>query len=168
MKISTTSVIRKTAFCIGYIVNLIEKSRQVYLADRKCVKGNGRLGPNVMISNAQNIYIGNNSYVNSGMLYASKNASITIGDNCLLSYNVHLRTDTHIFKSKSTTILSQGHSEKNISIEDDCWIGYGVQIMPGVTVKKGCVIGAGAVLTKDTEEYGVYVGIPAHRIFNRE
>lgn len=36
--------------------------------------------------------------------------------------------------------------------------------MPGVTVKKGCIIGAGAVVTKDTDEFGVYAGVPARLI----
>lgn len=51
-----------------------------------------------------------------------------------------------------------------IIIEDGCWIGANVVIMPGVTIKKGCVIGATALVTKDTEPNGLYVGKPAHKI----
>ncbi|ELY5426806.1 acetyltransferase [Campylobacter upsaliensis] len=36
--------------------------------------------------------------------------------------------------------------------------------MPGVRLRRGCIIGAGAVLTKDTDEFGVYAGIPAIKI----
>ena len=53
---------------------------------------------------------------------------------------------------------------KGIVIEDDVWIGSGVKILDGVVIGKGCVIGANAVVTKSTESYGVYVGVPAHKI----
>lgn len=37
-------------------------------------------------------------------------------------------------------------------------------IMPGVTIAKGCIIGARSLVTKDTEENGIYVGTPARLI----
>ena len=46
-------------------------------------------------------------------------------------------------------------------IGSDVWIGTKAVIRDGVTVGHGCVIGAGAVVTKDTEPYGIYVGVPA-------
>ena len=138
------------------------------LESRKCkninLGTNVHLGYKVHISHPENIFIGDNSYVNGGFLLASKNAKIIIGKDCLLSYNIHIRTSTHSYEKKDVLIRKQGEIEKSIVIEDDCWIGFGVQIMPGVTIKKGSVIGAGAIVTKDTEEYGVYVGIPAKRI----
>ena len=48
------------------------------------------------------------------------------------------------------------------------WIGAGVRILDGVIVRKGCIIGASSVLTKSTEEYGVYIGVPAKKIRNRK
>lgn len=47
------------------------------------------------------------------------------------------------------------------TIGSDVWIGTKAVIRDGVTVGHGCVIGAGAVVTKDTEPYGIYVGVPA-------
>ena len=41
-------------------------------------------------------------------------------------------------------------------------------MLDGVTIKKGCVIGAGAVVAKDTNEYEIYAGIPAKKIGERE
>ena len=58
--------------------------------------------------------------------------------------------------------------EKSIIVEDDVWIGFGAQVMGGVTLKRGSVIGAGAVVTHDTEEYGVYAGVPARLIKYRQ
>ena len=58
----------------------------------------------------------------------------------------------------------QGAYEKQITIEDDVWIGYGAKILAGVTVGKGAVIGAGAVVTKNVAPYAVVGGIPAKEI----
>lgn len=102
-----------------------------------------------------------------GYLVASPNASITIGDNCLISYNVHIRTDMHTYK-KGVLMMDQPNVEKPINIGDDCWIGFGAQILAGVSVADGSVIGAGAVVTKDTKCNGIYVGVPARLIKYRE
>lgn len=152
---------------LNWLSHLKDKSKLSYY--QKYINGSGyRLNYDVTMMCPQNIYIGKNTYVNGGMLYASPNAKITIGDNCLISYAVHIRTDMHKYKDKSININKQGFDEKNIDIGDDVWIGYGVQVMPGVRIANGCVIGAGAVVTKSTEPYGVYAGVPAKRIGIRE
>lgn len=57
---------------------------------------------------------------------------------------------------------------KGIVIEDDCWLGTGVKILDGVTIGKGSVIGAGAVVTKNIPSYSVAVGVPAKVISKRD
>jgi acetyltransferase-like isoleucine patch superfamily enzyme len=54
-----------------------------------------------------------------------------------------------------------------ITIEDDEWIGSNVFIMPGITIKKGTVIGAGSVVTKNIEPYTIVVGNPTHELKKR-
>ena len=54
-----------------------------------------------------------------------------------------------------------------VSIGDDCWLGRRVMVMPGVTIGDGCVIAAGAVVTKDIPPYSVAGGVPARVIKNR-
>jgi|GEM_PF-183820 len=54
-----------------------------------------------------------------------------------------------------------------IRLVADVWVGANVTITGGVTVAEGCVIGAGAVLTRDTEPYGVYLGVPARLAYHR-
>ena len=53
------------------------------------------------------------------------------------------------------------------TIGNDVWIGDEVTILGGVNIADGSVIGAGAVVTKDTEPYGIYVGVPAKKIGSR-
>ncbi|WP_317259024.1 DapH/DapD/GlmU-related protein [Parabacteroides sp. AD58] len=44
---------------------------------------------------------------------------------------------------------------------DESWLGYGSQIMLGVTIGKHCVIAAGTIVTKDIPDYSIAVGMPA-------
>lgn len=52
----------------------------------------------------------------------------------------------------------------DIVIDDDAWIGAAATILPGVTVGRCAVIGAGCVMTKDAEPYGIYAGVPGRKI----
>ena len=50
---------------------------------------------------------------------------------------------------------------EEIVIKKGAWIGAGASILPGVTVGKYAIVGAGAIVTKDVPDYAVVVGIPA-------
>lgn len=50
---------------------------------------------------------------------------------------------------------------KPITIGEDAWIGAGVIILPGVSVGRGSLLGAGSIVTKDVPEYTVVAGNPA-------
>jgi len=66
-------------------------------------------------------------------------------------------------------LLSNNHDEydrqvltcKPILIKKGAWIGAGASILPGVSIGKYAIVGAGAIVTKDVPDYGVAVGIPA-------
>ncbi|KAL0572370.1 hypothetical protein V5O48_009585, partial [Marasmius crinis-equi] len=48
-----------------------------------------------------------------------------------------------------------------VRIDDDCWIGGGVHILPGVTIGRGSMIGSGSVVTRDIPPYSMALGNPA-------
>lgn len=136
---------------------------------RKLTIGNNswvNLGVN--INRPEKMEIGSNSYINGGVFSIGDNSRIKIGNDCLISYNVHFRTMSHNYERKDQLIRLQGEFEKDIIVEDDVWVGYGAQIMPGVTLKRGCVVGAGAVVTHDVEPYTVVGGAPAKKIKERQ
>ena len=155
-----------TGKIVSKLMSLANQYRiRKYEAD---IQGSGyTLGSRCIMAYPQNISIGSGTFIYGGYILASQGAKISIGANCLISYEVHLRTDTHNYKDADRPIRMQGSREADINIEDDVWIGFGAQIMPGVTVRKGSVIGAGAVVTHSTEEYGVYAGVPAKKISQR-
>lgn len=157
-------LIGKLLFGISILINqLISEYKLSRIHHGENVIVNGK----VEMAHMENIHIDSNTYVNGGMIHASPNASIRIGKNCLISYGVHLRTDTHCYKDKNQLIRKQGHHEADIVIEDDVWLGYGAQVLPGVTIKRGAVIGAGAVVTKDVREFAIVAGVPAKEIKHR-
>lgn len=87
-------------------------------------------------------------------------AGLKIGNNVLIAAHTVLVPSNHIFTDKNQLIRCQGDTKKGIIIEDDVWIGAGCKILDGVTIGKGSVIGANAVITKNVEPYSVVVGVP--------
>lgn len=133
------------------------------------INGTGVISGNCEIQYANNIFIGANSFVNGGTrLFASPNAKIIVGNNCMISYNCHLRTSFHYYMNKKIEMNKQGMGEADIVIGNDVWIGYGAQIMSGVKIGDGAVIGAGAIVCNDVEPYSVCVGVPAKKIKERK
>ena len=117
----------------------------------------------------EEIIIGNNvSFNDNVMLNADCGGYILIGDNVLIGPNVVFRASNHNYIKKDTLIKQQGHKKGRIIIEDDVWIGANVVILPDVVIKKGSVVAAGAVVSKDVESYKVVGGIPAKVISERK
>lgn len=113
------------------------------------------------------IKIGNNCTVNNyAILYG--HGGLEIGDNVRIASQVVIIPMNHIYEDPDTPIWKQGIKAKGIKIEDDVWIGAGAKILDGVTIGKGSVIGAGAVVTDDIPTYSVAVGVPARVIKKRE
>lgn len=54
-----------------------------------------------------------------------------------------------------------------VSIETDVWLGYGAIVLSGVTVGRGALVAAGAVVTKDVPPYAIVAGQPARVVAQR-
>ena len=65
-------------------------------------------------------------------------------------------------------IRDQGFIYADVIIEDDVWLGANVCVNKGVIIRKGSVVGANAVVTKDTDPYSINVGIPSKKISERK
>lgn len=113
------------------------------------------------------IVIGDRTFINFDVLLNGP-GHIKIGKDCLLAPRVALIAVNHIFSDTTRPINIQGHTAKGITIEDDCWLGFGVCVVDGVTIGKGSIIGAGAVVTKDIPPYSIAVGVPAKVVAKRE
>lgn len=91
-----------------------------------------------------------------------------IGKYVMMGPDCTIYTKNHNFARTDIPMCMQGNQEERpVTIEDDVWIGGSVTILPGVTIKKGTIVAACSVVTRDTEEYDVVAGVPAKRIRNR-
>ncbi len=133
-----------------------------YLSSK--VRGGGTILGDTVCSHLENVYIGAGSFINGGQICAGSNSRIVIGENCMISYGVHLRTQYHYYTRRDVPMNEQGMGEADIIIGNNVWIGYGVQIMSGVRIGTGSVIGAGAIVTKDIPANVLACGIPARII----
>ena len=93
---------------------------------------------------------------------------VKIGNDVMMGPEVVFYTRGHRFDRTDITMIEQGSTESEpITVGNDVWIGRRVIIMPGVNIGDGCVIGAGAVVTKDIPAYSVVGGVPAKIIKSR-
>lgn len=94
--------------------------------------------------------------------------SIQIGRRCYISQFCSFISHNHGIR-KDTPIQLQPHDETkaNIMVGDDVWFGVGCAVLPGVTIGRGVVVGAGSVVTKSIPEYEIWAGIPARKIGER-
>lgn len=106
----------------------------------------------------KHLHLGNNVYINFGLSMVD-DANIYIDDNSMLGPNVSLITAGHMIapefrkKKRYQFILP-------IHIQENCWLGANVTVLPGVTIGANSVVGAGSVVTKDIPANVVAVGVP--------
>lgn len=113
-----------------------------------------------------NITIGSFCSINPyTVLYG--HGGLTIGNNVLIAAHCVLIPGNHIFTDTTKPINLQGITKNGIVIEDDVWIGTGCSILDGVTIGKGAVIAAGAVVNQNVKPYTVVGGVPAKLIKER-
>ncbi len=97
-------------------------------------------------------------------------AKVTIGDDCNFGPNVTIVTPCHpMIATERKKLQKDGEVKrlcyaKPVHIGNDCWFGANVVVCPGVTIGDGCVIGAGAVVTRDIPANCFAAGNPARVI----
>jgi sugar O-acyltransferase (sialic acid O-acetyltransferase NeuD family) len=104
------------------------------------------------------VEIGENCYIDTRVVIQ---AFSRIGDNCIVCPGAIIAHDTsidrHCFVSAGAVVGG------GAAVGEQCVLGLHCTVLNGIRVAPRCFIGAGAVLTADTEEGGVYVGVPARR-----
>jgi acetyltransferase-like isoleucine patch superfamily enzyme len=107
------------------------------------------------------VSIGNGTDIGCNTIISSV-TGISIGDSVLIAGNCYIGGARYITDGIDVPIMEQGvYSKGPVAVGSHCWLGAGVIILDGVTVGKGCVIGAGSVVTKDLPDYAIAFGLPA-------
>ena len=113
----------------------------------------------------RNITIGQDSIIGEGTVLDGR-AKLVIGDHVdiaseVMIYNSQHNVHAEHFADESAVVVAP------VTIEDYVFVGPRAIILPGVTLKKGSVVGAGAVVTRNTEENEIVGGVPAKVIGTR-
>jgi acetyltransferase-like isoleucine patch superfamily enzyme len=108
------------------------------------------------------VSIGEHSHINRGCTLDVR-GGLTLADNVSVSAEVMILTASHGLNDPEFR-LEHGA----VTIHDHVWIGARAMILPGVTLGRGCVVAAGAVVTRDVPEMTVVGGVPARAFARRD
>ena len=131
---------------------------------RKLLQGCARTGEQcrieagVHIDLGAQLYLGDRVYINAHCVLLDA-APLHIEDDVLLGPAVQVYT---LYHPQDAWQRCQGIQQaKSVRIKAQAWIGGGAIILPGVTVGRGAVVGAGSVVTKDVADFACVKGNPA-------
>lgn len=145
-----------------------DNARMVFAAIRKIRSSVGKMcfdecGEGINIEKGANFGTGSGIGDNSGLgINCIVRGPLKIGKNVMMGPDVIIYTTNHETSRTDIPMRGQGATPpKKVTIKDDVWIGARVIILPGVTIGKGVILAAGAVVTKDIPDYAVAGGVPA-------
>jgi acetyltransferase-like isoleucine patch superfamily enzyme len=128
----------------------ISLGRNVYVGHNAILKG----------YHQNEMRIGNETWIGQQCFFHSA-GGLTIGAGVGIGMAVKIITSQHREAGREVPVLFSPIEFAPVVIEDGCDLGVGSIILPGVTVGRGAVVGAGAVVTRDIPAYAVAAGVPA-------
>jgi len=153
---------------LGYLAN-IKHGIALYFLKRKI----GKIGTHVVIKkNAQilapkRLTLGDYVYIGPEA-YFQCNGEVTIRRGSILGPRVKLYSSSHNFHGAEFLPYDAKLIRKPIDIGENVWVGGDVIVLPGVEIGEGCIVGAGAVVTKSFPRCTVIGGNPARAIGQRD
>lgn len=156
----TRELIRSEQVCFK-INNTMPFTREYEFLVNDLFKGNigegSRVHAPIHCTQGDKVKIGKDSIImyNVDMMAAG---GIIIDDDVMIAAGTKIVTNNHDFEDHRTLLVKPVHFKNN------CWIGAGAIILPGVTIGEHSVVAAGAVVNKDVPDYTVVAGIPAKEI----
>lgn len=161
IKIGSGSTLGRGVSIDGLSKYGVSLGKNVNLGDFSILKCTGtfaEIGGGIVIGS--NVGIGAFSYIGAA-------AGVEIGHDCIMGTSVGFYAENHNYGDVSVLIRQQGTSRKGIKIGADCWVGSNAVFLDGCDVGRGCVVGAGSVVTKSFPEFSIIAGVPARVIGRR-
>jgi acetyltransferase-like isoleucine patch superfamily enzyme len=147
---------------------LFFKTKMINLCKKKFLSfgGTSEVRPGSYVIGCSQIIIGERVVIRPGTMLHGESVTlentILIEDDVLIGCGVHIYVENHHYSNPCKLISEQGHSNaKQVCLKNGCWVGANSIILPGVTIGKNSVIGAGSVVTKSIPDFSVAVGCPA-------
>lgn len=148
----------------GLLYRVIDKLFRSYYSTR-CFRLRNSLahcGERVYLSHdciiwgTSGVSIGDDVVINS-FTHIFGGGGVTIGARTMISTLCSITSTTH----PQSPGLRHNLQHFPVIIEEDCWLGTGAIVLPGVRIGRGSIIAAGAVVTKDVPEMAIAMGVPA-------
>ncbi|MDM0011271.1 acyltransferase [Variovorax sp. J22P168] len=125
---------------------------------RSCGSG-VRIDHRVFIWGADRMDIGSNVDINGyTVVYAA--GGVRIGNKVLIGANCVITSVSHPTEAADRQQLVFSPVE----LQENCWLGAGTMVMPGVTIGRNSIVAAGSVVTKNIPDNCVFAGIPARLV----
>jgi acetyltransferase-like isoleucine patch superfamily enzyme len=171
------SILKNTCIDIQGDNNTIEIKAQTIIDNLTFhIRGSGHhvsIGSNCRLNEGGTIWVedqgcrlvvGDNTFIlNAHISLTESNSSIEIGENCMLSSDIDIRSgDSHSIIDLSTG--ERINYASSVKIEDHVWIGAHAKILKGVIIAKNSVVGMGSIVTKNVLSNTVVAGIPAQTV----
>lgn len=153
---------------------------KITLSDRVAIDDNTLLDASG--STDHGITLGNDVIISRNCVIQAKTGPVTIGDktdigcntvisscsgiaiahSVLIAGNCYIGGGRYVADRLDVPMMEQGvYSKGEVAIAEGAWLGAGATVLDGVRVGKGCIVGAGAVVTKDLPDYAIAAGVPA-------
>ena len=124
------------------------------------------------LNGGKGLYIGNHVHI-------ATHSSISGGGYCVMedftgiSAGVRLVTGTALFNGEGLTSPTlpgkfQAVDRSYVIIKKHATLATGVIVHPGITIAEGTIVGSGSIVTKDTEPWSIYMGVPARKVKDRD
>lgn len=117
------------------------------------------------------IEVGDDVYIGTGATFLASESKIVIGSKVMFGPNVTILGGDHntgvIGKYMFDVKEKRPIDDLPVFIEDDVWIGASAIILKGVTISRGSIVAAGALVNKDIPAYSIAIGFPAKVIRKR-
>lgn len=116
---------------------------------------------NSLIIIGKNVSIGRGSKIN--VTDNKGEASFIIGDDCMISSNVEIRTyDSHPIYDLSDKIINTGNN--HVVIGRNVWVGQDAKILKGIKIGAGSIIGTASVVSRSIDKRSIAAGNPVRVI----
>jgi acetyltransferase-like isoleucine patch superfamily enzyme len=141
--------------------NLLQEIEKIRVRERADIHSSVVFhGYNIIIRHPENVRIGEGSALH-GDTYLEAYGGIQIGRYVHIAKGLTIFTTNHNYRSTRSIPYDKTSIPSPVTIEDFAWIGANVNIVPGVTIGEGAIVGMGAVVVKDVPKYAIVGGNPA-------
>jgi acetyltransferase-like isoleucine patch superfamily enzyme len=147
---------------------LFFRSTMIKLCQKKfhSFGSSSEIRPGAYVVGCSQISIGERVIIRPGTMFHGESNTlantIIVEDEVLIGCGVHIYVENHQFSNPNQLIAEQGHSlAMQVRLKKGCWIGANAILLPGVQIGENSVIGAGSIVTKSVPDGVVAVGNPA-------